>query len=143
MTEELIHPKDFYRKLNTAIRAAGGVTAFARAHGVSPRKVYDAQDGARYHEEVARALGLAVTVRYPVIADPKTLVAGKVVYEKLNSFIRASKSQRAAAEELGVSVSHLSNIVNARRGLAPVLAHLGFMAPLTRFAPLARPVKDA
>ncbi|MBO1359956.1 hypothetical protein J2D73_09125 [Acetobacter sacchari] len=132
MTEELIHPKEFYRKLNAAIRSAGGVTAFSRTHGVNTRKIYDAQGGVRYADKVARTLGLKMVMRFPVIADPMTLVASNVVYEKLNGFIRSCKSQRTAAEEFGVSVSHMSNIVNARRGLGPVLARLGFGPSLTR-----------
>ncbi|GBQ99901.1 hypothetical protein AA23498_3589 [Acetobacter nitrogenifigens DSM 23921 = NBRC 105050] len=136
MSDDLIHPKDFYGKLNTAIREAGGVSAFARLHNLDTRRVYETQDAVRYHEDVARAVGLVPVARYPVAADPKSLVGGKVVYEKLNTFVRECGSQKNAADKFGISKAHLGNIINARRGLRPVLASLGFMAPLTRFVPV-------
>ncbi|NHN83648.1 hypothetical protein GOB93_03210 [Acetobacter musti] len=136
MSGDLILPTVFFRRLNTAIREAGGATGFARKHGLDVRRVYDTQDATVVDEGVAAALGLREVLRYPVTADPTVLAPLTAVYEKLNTFIRECGSQRAAAPHFGIGDKHLSNIVNARRGVTPVLARLGFRAPVSRFVSL-------
>lgn len=124
---------DMGRILGEAVKSAGGVTAFSKLHGFKPQAVRDTQDLKGINERVVSSVGLIMVLRYPLASDPKTLATGKQVQEKLNSFIRQHKTQRAAARVFGVHETTLSNIQNALRGFGPVLAQLGFHNPVQRY----------
>ncbi len=141
MREDYISGKEFYGKLNSSIRDAGSAAAFARENGLNVRHVYDAQNGEVPHESVVRAVGFVQVERFPVVSARNELVSRKAVYKKLNSFVRECGTQRAAAVHFGLTEGALGNICNARRGLMPVLAKLGFGLPVTMFLALPRTEK--
>ncbi|MBV1835637.1 helix-turn-helix domain-containing protein [Acetobacter estunensis] len=141
MCEVSVGLADFYGKLNTAIRDAGGVAKFARLHGLNERRVYETRNAERMHAAAAYAVGLRPVTMYPVTGQRGAYVSQRQVYEKLNTFERNFPTQVEAAKQLGVSRQTLNNILNGRRGLDSVLAGLGFGGPVTRFMKTA-PTKN-
>jgi len=139
MSEILLDTIDFYARINPAVQDAGGAAAFARSHNLGEQCVRDAVNMKSIHEAVPRAIGLLMVLRYPVRGQQKTLVSSKAVQEKLSSFIRECKTQRAAALHFGVHETTISKIQNAERGFGPVLAKLGFYAPVVRFIEMKNP----
>lgn len=64
---------DVVGRLNRAVRAAGGETAFARQHGLSRQEVHEARKGNRHPGPgVLGAVGVrkVVSVRYELIGAP-------------------------------------------------------------------------
>ncbi|WP_395495141.1 hypothetical protein [Acetobacter sp. KSO5] len=133
MAETLMDGIDMGRILSKAVKSAGGVTAFSKLHGFKPQAVWDTHSLKGINEKVVSSVGLIMVLRYPLTSDPKTLATGKQVQDKLNSFIRECKTQRAAAHIFGIHETTLSNIQNALRGFSPVLAQLGFREPVQRY----------
>lgn len=136
MSETYVAAVDFFGKLNSSIRAAGNIAAFASKHGLKPRHVYETHAGNIIHQDVCGVFGLLYVERYPLLEDRKCLLPRSAVYGKLNSFIKLCGSQRRAAKKLCVSEQHLSNVIHKRRGVLEILPALGFGRPVHRFLPI-------
>ena len=66
---------DVLGRLNTAVRAAGGESAFARAHGLDRREVHEALKGARHPGPgVLSAVGVRKLTVYELL-DPAAVCA--------------------------------------------------------------------
>ncbi|AQS83994.1 hypothetical protein A0U92_03540 [Acetobacter aceti] len=139
MSEAYIAAPDFFGKLNSSIRSAGSIAAFAAQHGLRPRNVYETHAANIIHDDVCAVFGLMYVERYPLSVDPKTLLPRAAVYGKLNSFVEQCGSQRKAAKKLCVSEQHLSNVIHKRRGVLEILPGLGFCRPVHRFLPIKAP----
>lgn len=129
----LLDRADFCGLLNAAVRSHGSAVKLARFWGIPEQAVRDTQNLKTLDKSVVNALGLIKVLRYPSLKGERHYASPRQIQEKLTNFVNQHRTQRRAAELIGISEKQLSKIQNTDRGFTSVLGYFGYAKPVVFF----------